>query len=646
MIQRGKLTLPRSFHRLGLGLAAVTALLAVFAVAVSLLAAAYQQRIDEASRYNRTFDATQTLAELLRLQLAFAGAREPGDLDEIRMRTAILENRASILANAVWPIPEMRADFLPSLFDALQRITPLIDRMPEAGVGMDAVTILKPLVQPLARMTSRSHAIANDEIGRTQAQLRLMFAVLCGLTVFLVLFGAALVTFVLWQNRRLDRTARSDALTGLANRLQFGLCLDRLASANGCAVMLIDVDHFKTLNDTNGHDIGDVVLTRVGQRLEDAAPDARLVARVGGDEFAILYEGPEAAAHSRAAATRILELMRQPILANGRCVKVSVTLGLRTVEGAADTPSSYTLLKDADLALYEAKAAGRRCATEFQPAMKKSFLERHRLEADLHGAIDRGEHHLQFQPVVDLRANTTLGFEALLRWNHPEFGFVPPSQFVPLAEESDLILDLGRWVLTEAIATARHWPGDVFVAVNISARQLNDAGLAAFVAQTLAEAGLPARRLEIEVTETALIQNEALATQTLQALRALGCRIALDDFGTGYASLSYLQRFVFDKLKIDRSFVESCREDKNSSAIVAAVCALAHRLQLGVVAEGIETREHCAFVAEAGCGAGQGYLFDRPLSKDKALERLQRETEDARWPVQADRAPRHLALAL
>lgn len=628
MITSGKLTLPRSFHRLGLGLVSVTAVLAVTAVCVTILAAAYQQRINEASRYNRTFDAAQTQTELLRLQLAIAGARNLDDLDEVRLRIAILKNRTSLLDNTSWPIPEMHNDFIPRLSAAVQRVEPLIDRLLSAEAAAEAEEALKPLVQPLARMTARSHALAGDDVATTQSRLRTIFTSLCAVTLMLVIFGAALVMFVFRQNHRLDRTARTDALTGLANRLQFAQSLDRIATAGSCAVILIDVDHFKAFNDSNGHDVGDSILLQVSNRLMRAATDATLVARVGGDEFAILYEGDDIAKRSRSACQRILELMREPVVVDTREIKVGVTLGFRTIENLADERSSTALLKDADIALYEAKAAGRGRATEFNPSMKRAFDDRHRLKTALQGAIARCEHHLQFQPVVDLKTSTTLGFEALLRWDHPEFGSVPPSQFIPLAEESDLILELGQWVLIEAVATARHWPGDAFVAVNISARQLNDAGFAAFVADVLLQYRFPAERLEIEVTETALVQNEALATQTLQALRNLGCRIALDDFGTGYASLSYLQRFVFDKLKIDRSFVESCRENENSSAIVAAVCTLANRLRLGIVAEGIETLEHRAFVAEAGCGLGQGYLFDRPLPKGMALMRLTLEAAE------------------
>lgn len=499
MINRGELTYPRSFRRLRLGLVLVTALLAVSAVAVSILAATYQQRIDEASRYNRTFDSSQALAELLRLQLAFARADSREALPELTLRTAILKNRASLLEKATFPNAEMRNEILPRLAEAVRTVEPLVDTIPNEESSDRAVAALQPLVQPLARTTSRTHAIAGDEVSRTQTQLQKLFMGLSALTLMLVLFGAALVTFVFRQNLRLDRTARTDALTGLANRREFGLQLDRIEVVKGCAIILIDVDHFKTLNDTNGHDIGDIALRQVALRLAKAAPDAKLVARIGGDEFAIIYEGAEAQQRSRSACERILDSMQHPVGQSEREMKVGVTLGLRTLEAMETDLTPDDLLKDADLALYEGKEAGRGQATEFVPKMKQAFVERHRLERDLRGAIGRGEHHLQFQPVVDLQTNKTLGFEALLRWAHPEFGMVPPSQFVPMAEESDLIHELGRWVLVEAIATARSWPGDIFVAVNLSARQLNDAGLVAFIASVLDDNGFPADRLEIEI---------------------------------------------------------------------------------------------------------------------------------------------------
>ncbi|WP_279477905.1 bifunctional diguanylate cyclase/phosphodiesterase [Aureimonas sp. SK2] len=625
MTALARLPLPSRFARVRFGLLTVTALLAAGVLIASVLAAGYLNRIDEASRYNRTFDAGQTLAELLRLQIAFATANEATGIDGLRLRADIFKNRVSLLGSGTFPHPEMKGELYPRLVEAERQITTLLGEMPSDAAAAKAVAVLEPLVQPLARMTSRSHAMAGDNVAQTQTRLRNIFGALTGVTLILLLFGAALIAFVLRQNNRLDRTLRTDSLTGLANRLAFGTYLERQRIDRSRSMILVDVANFKALNDLHGHDFGDKVLRGIADCLSAAAPDASLIARIGGDEFAVLFEGVYARQRSLAACARIEEDMSRPVMADCGHIHVSVTIGFRALKASDAAHTAEMFLKEADLALHEGKSAGRGGVTEFRPAMMQAFLDRRRLQSELRGSAERGETYLEFQPVVDLRTHRTLGFEALLRWEHPELGLISPATFIPLAEESGLIQDMGRWVLSRAIEEAASWNADIFVAVNVSARQLADRGLVAFIAQALAAHRLPSERLEIEITETALVDNDGVAIETLQGLRALGCRIALDDFGTGYASLSYLQRFPFDKLKIDRSFVEGCRIDKNSSAIIAAVCDLASRLRLGIVAEGIETAEHRDFVAQAGCGLGQGYLFDRPLPVARVLERLARE---------------------
>ncbi|MBB3950814.1 putative bifunctional diguanylate cyclase/phosphodiesterase [Aureimonas jatrophae] len=633
MIHRARLSLPRRFRTLRYGLIGATGLLAVLAVAGTSLAVSYQRSIDEAGRYNRTFDAGQTALEIVRLQLSIAEAARDG-VEPVKLRYAILRNRVGLIESGIFPVAEMRGELLPLLRNAVRELEPLIARLPEAAAISRAGAIVGPLIQPLVRMTSMAHAQAGDRIAENQVRLRHLLAGLCAMTMMLVLVGAALIAFVLRQNARLDHTVRRDALTGIANRLSFGARLGTLARTGERTVILVDVDHFKTLNDTHGHDIGDLVLTRVSQRLRAAAPDAAEIARIGGDEFALLYEGEEAGRRSRAACQRILARMGEPVLTDGREIAVGVTLGFASAAGD-DEEGEAGLLKDADIALYEAKLAGRGRAVEFRPEMKHAFLYRRRLQEDLRGAIERGEMHLAFQPVVDLRTTRTRGFEALLRWRHPEFGAISPAEFIPLAEENAQILEIGRWVIAEAARAARPWPETVFVAVNVSTRQFADGGLVDHIRDVLAETGLAPNRFVVEITETVLIDNDEAALRTMGVLRALGCRVSLDDFGTGYSSLGYLSRFPFDKLKIDRSFLANGRIGENGLAIISTMCTLARRLRLDVVAEGIETEEQRLLVSRAGCGLGQGYLFGRPESAADALLRLQREEVDDRLALRA-----------
>ncbi|WP_062016171.1 bifunctional diguanylate cyclase/phosphodiesterase [Aureimonas sp. AU4] len=623
MIHRARLSLPRRFQKLRYGLMGVTGLLAVLAIACASLAVSYQRSIDEAGRYNRTFDAAQAAIEIARLQLSIDDVARDG-VEPVKLRYAILRNRVGLVENGIFPVAEMRSEILPLLRNAVRELEPLIARLPDATAITRSEAIVKPLIQPLVQMTSMAHAQAGDRVAENQVRLRHLLAGLCVMTMMLVLVGAALIAFVMRQNARLDHTVRRDALTGIANRLSFGARLGALARSGERAVILVDVDHFKTLNDTHGHDVGDLVLTRVSQRLRAAAPDAAEIARIGGDEFALLYEGEGASRRSRAACERIIARMDEPVLTDGREIAVGVTLGFASAAGD-DGASEAGLLKDADIALYEAKLAGRGCAVEFRPEMKRTFLYRRRLQEDLRGAIERGEMHLAFQPVVDLRTARTRGFEALLRWRHPEFGAISPAEFIPLAEENAQILQIGRWVIAEAVRAARPWPEGVFVAVNVSTRQFADGGLIDHIRDVLDRAGLAPQRFVVEVTETALIDNDEAALRTMSALRALGCRVSLDDFGTGYSSLGYLSRFPFDKLKIDRSFLADGRAGENGLAIISTMCVLARRLRLDVVAEGIETEEQRQLVARTGCGLGQGYLFGRPASAADALARLERE---------------------
>jgi diguanylate cyclase (GGDEF)-like protein len=412
---------------------------------------------------------------------------------------------------------------------------------------------------------------------------------------------------------RVAHMARHDSLTDLPNRTLFrekmGEGLNQVAIAGGAmAVLCFDLDNFKTVNDRLGHAAGDRLLRWVAARLKENVGEHDTVARLGGDEFAVLQRGPQPQSAEK-LARRLVEIIGHPPPLESQSIHVGASVGIAIApDHGLDADE---LMKCADLALYQAKARGRGAYQLFEPEMEEEARSRHALEHDLRGALEAREFHLVFQPQVRLDSSELTGFEALLRWKHPSRGFVSPAEFIPIAEENGLIVPIGEWVLRTACATAASWP-DVTVAVNLSPVQFRSRGLAAMVTSALAEAGLPPQRLELEVTETALLDDSEATIEILHQLRALGVRVSLDDFGVGYSSLSYLRKFPFDRIKIDRSFVGTLGESPESVAIVRTIASLGAVLGVETTAEGVETEEQLDFVRECGCTAVQGYYFGRP----------------------------------
>ena len=414
----------------------------------------------------------------------------------------------------------------------------------------------------------------------------------------------------------LRRLAHEDALTGLANRLSFteALAAHFPLPANDerrFALILLDLDRFKSVNDTLGHSVGDELLRRVARRLSRAVRDGDIVARLGGDEFAILVDGGDLAA-VRTVADDIVELIARPVLIEGDIVDVTASLGIAFAGSDGHDPAE--LSRNADLALYRAKHEGGGTYRLFEAEMNARVQARRGLEQDLRRAASREEFELYYQPQVDPRTGVYNGAEALIRWNHPQRGTVSPADFIPLAEEIGLIGGIGEWVLRTACSEALAWPQHLCVAVNLSPVQFRDTQLASLVLTILAETGLPGARLELEITESALLQDDGSTLATLRTLRAHGIRISMDDFGTGYSSLSYLRRFPFDKIKIDQSFMRQIPADADSVAIVQAVTSLGAKLGMTVTAEGVETVEQRAFAVSENCDQIQGYLISRPVT--------------------------------
>jgi diguanylate cyclase (GGDEF)-like protein len=417
-------------------------------------------------------------------------------------------------------------------------------------------------------------------------------------------------------NRRVLELAQTDALTGLPNRAFFLARLDEMndrlkAGGSTFSILMLDLDRFKNVNDSLGHGAGDVLLRQVAQRLKSALRATDILARLGGDEFAIIQEGGE---DQRACATelagRITRLVAEPFLLPGHRVEIGTSIGIAI---APDHGSDQEqLLKKADLALYRSKSAGRDCFTVYDEAMSAELEARSTLEGDLRDAIERCQLEVHYQPFVDANNGARRGFEALVRWRHPTRGLIPPDQFIPLAEETGLIVSLGEFVLRRACADAASWPSDLMVAVNLSPIQFKEAELFGMICAALADSGLPPQRLEIEITESVLLERGVENHAFMERLKSIGIELALDDFGTGYSSLSYLTAFPFDKIKIDKCFIRNLTHQPRSSAIIAAIVTLARGLDMSVTAEGVETREEFEALKALGVNFAQGYLFGRP----------------------------------
>ena len=419
------------------------------------------------------------------------------------------------------------------------------------------------------------------------------------------------------SEERLEHLAYHDALTGLSNRAAFRARLeqalgDPMAMARGPELLFIDLDRFKPINDVHGHQVGDLLLQEVARRLTEVAGEAA-VARLGGDEFAVLtmQDGwPEA---GLLLGERIVAALREPFEIAGRHLQIGASCGVATA--AVCGPDAEAVMKASDLAMYRAKAEGRCRVAIFEPRLLEEQRERSAVEIDLARALRQGEMEVYYQPLVQTDGKRLSCFEALVRWNHPERGLISPGLFIPIAEEIGLINEIGLWVLREACREAAGWPAPLRVAVNLSPAQFAHEGLIANIEDALASSGLAPERLELEITESGLLDVGERNVAILEAIRGLGVRVSIDDFGTGYSSMSYLQSFVFDKLKIDRRFVERLDEGASSAAIVDAIVKMSASMGIDTTAEGIETEAQLAAVIRHGCSEVQGYLVSRPLPR-------------------------------
>ncbi len=424
------------------------------------------------------------------------------------------------------------------------------------------------------------------------------------------------ITFEKKADERISFLAHNDALTGLLNRAHFTEMLSQTVSrleryGAPFALMFLDLDHFKTVNDTRGHPVGDRLLVDVSKRLRALVPPGTVLARLGGDEFAIILNKAAKAGDAEPLAQSIVQSLSEPFVIDGETINIGASVGI-AIAPRHGTRSDQ-LLRNVDLALYRAKDSGRSAFRFFEISMDSQARERRALEFDLKTALQNDEFLLMYQPLIGAESNQAVGFEALLRWNHPIRGIISPAEFIPIAENSGLIKSIGDWALEEACMTAATWPEHLTIAVNLSAPQFDNARIVETVNNALKESGLAPHRLELEITESLLIDRPDDVIAILEQLRKIGVCIAMDDFGTGYSSLSYLLKFPYDKIKIDRSFISAIATDKAACDVLRTIGALAKTLNMRVTAEGVETREQFEFLRQIACDQVQGFYFAKPM---------------------------------
>ena len=432
------------------------------------------------------------------------------------------------------------------------------------------------------------------------------------------------ITDRLRDEKAILHLASHDPLTNIPNRLVFTERLDtalaRARRGGSLALHWIDLDRFKHVNDTFGHPVGDAVLKEVANRLRSAVRETDTVARLGGDEFAVLQEPAPDMMAAKTLAVRIIEALDRPFSVIGRRLTVGASVGIATSTDGSD--SAQSLMQKSDFALYQAKQKGLHTYRFFDDHLERAMVRRNQLQHDLARAIVQDEFEIHYQPILDLESRSVVSLEALLRWRHKSLGLISPMEFIPIAEETGLIVPIGDWVLLKACHDAARWTPTIALAVNLSAAQFNDGGPLQSISRALKASGLPPSRLEVEMTESTVINNVDAVLAVVRDIKSLGVRISLDDFGTGFSSLSSLSRFPFDKIKIDRSFVTNLPLDKGALAVLRTIGALGRSLVMKTTVEGIETEEQFAVAVQEGCNEVQGYFFSPPRPATDLLARL------------------------
>ena len=603
---------------------AVTLIFAVPAASCFVLSQQRATDLLEIAHYNDVFDVSQMQTELLRFNAElgrYAADPSPASADLVRLRYDFLANHTDMLkqTGVIRTLDVAVPGLSPELDGAMGAVAPLVAGLASGPEAARILRITTPLETSLAYATAYVGERSADSVSRAALALRSVRNTLLVLVAGLMAAALGLTAVLRWQHADMRRLAYRDTLTGLPNRLAFNGALEEACTKPSTSVLLADVDHFKDINDSFGHDVGDALLRQMASRLAHAVPEGTLIARLGGDEFAMVLD-VGTAAQATAVADRICAAAADPFRIGDLLLRSGLSVG--TVVDVERAREPVALLKRADLALYTAKAAGRGRPFLFDPALERGFTARRDMEEDLRADVANDAISVHFQPLVEIGTGRPLGCEALARWEHPRHGRVAPSEFIPLAERSALIVALGHRVLARACAEATTWPGDMRVAVNVSAQQLLETDFADRVSVVLAETGLAPARLELEITESVLLRIHDDVLERIQALRRLGVTFALDDFGTGYSSLSRLHHLPLDKLKIDQSFTRAMETSGEALGVVETIIDLARKLGMTTTAEGVETPRQNAMLMRAGCDQGQGYLYARPMPPEQCRKAL------------------------
>ncbi|NBN78336.1 EAL domain-containing protein [Microvirga tunisiensis] len=620
--------------------------LAIAAVVYSHLIVSHQSTVEQANRYDIAWTGFNGRLEItsLRERVArYAATGDAGVADEARLYFQIIVGRLGTWGSGQFgrfiasnPLREARFE---ALVRDLAALEPMIERLDEPAIQADLMRRLVGIATAMDRIGGEAYSASLTEAEDVRSELKQKIEVETWITGALLTLGAVLVISLLLQNRLLSRAharaatsaanhaflARHDALTSLPNRLAFqdAFATEVQKSAEGSlAVLAIDLDGFKAINDTLGHSAGDALLVSVGERLSRFAglwQDAS-VARFGGDEFVVVLRVLNGVSEACEKAENLRRALAEPYRIPDGTVVIQATIGVAVA--SSSVPDLQQLPDNADLALSHAKARAKGSVQLFDVAMRADITRRRRIESDLISAIALGEIAPHYQPQVDMASGRIIGVEALARWTHPTLGRIGPDEFVPIAESSGKVVELGRAVLEAACAEATLMPPEVKVSVNLSVAQLVRDDLVETVQDILERSGLPPTRLKLEVTESIVMSDTDRCIATLHRLKKLGVAIALDDFGTGYSALSYLRLFAWDELKVDRSFVRSIGSDPHSLSIIEAVVGLARQLGISVTVEGVETEEQRRLLQRVGCQIGQGYLFGAAMPLASLSPRL------------------------
>ncbi|KAA3511493.1 putative bifunctional diguanylate cyclase/phosphodiesterase [Agrobacterium rosae] len=617
---------------------------------IAYVIAQRQTALQKFARYNDSWAVSQTVSEYLRLQNNLYGfLLDPEHVthDDLRLRMDLMLGRLELLKQGnlgafIGGRPEWR-DLVTNLTTVLTDLDKQIDNL-QPSVVKPILESMRALDGPLTTLASSSVAYDVEVVDNAHSEVRQLHTIFSALAGGLIICGIALILLLNRHNNLLDRAhkdmrgltddlraatlelkdnnarlehdAYHDALTELPNRALFRRELNErlaLADAGTSIILLLDLDGFKDINDTLGHDVGDALLQSVATRLSSIREDADMVCRLGGDEFAFITSARDED-EALAFAESVISQISQPYNLGELEIKIGTCVGIAV---SSDVTNADELFKRADLALYESKRLGPGRVSVFQDHMQQQLTEKRSFEADLQTAVQNNEMEVYYQPQMLTKTREICGFEALLRWTHPVRGSVPPSAFIPVAERTGLIHSLGKWAMDTACQEAKTWKGDLKIAINLSPVQFHSTSLIQNVVEALDKSGLDASRLELEITESVLLNKSDQTLDTLEKLKDVGIKIAMDDFGTGYSSLGNLRGVPFDKIKIDQSFLRDVATDTDALAIVEFVVGMAKSLRMTTIAEGIETQEQFDCMSRLGCDQMQGYLIGRPGPAEK-----------------------------